>query len=305
LRGSYRGYEVLSMPPISSGGTALIQMLNVLEGYDLKAPGHGSAGAIHLVTEAMRRAYADRARHLGDPDFNPGMPIERLTSKDYAAALRRTIRPDRASVSSPASFEWPVESEETTHLSVVDAERNCVALTYTLEAGYGSRIVVPGAGFLLNNEMGDFNAGPGLTDAEGLVGTEPNLAQPGKRMLSSMTPTILVKDGKPFMVIGSPGGRTIINTVLETILNVVDFGMNVQEAIDAPRFHHQWLPDQIRYERFGFSPDTLRALRAMGHAVDEVAGQGVAQGIVIDPGSGILEGGFDRRSPDSGAAGVH
>jgi gamma-glutamyltranspeptidase/glutathione hydrolase len=280
-------------------------MLNVLEGYDLRESGALSARTIHLVAEAMRRAFADRARHLGDPDFDRSLPIERLISKDYAAALRLTIRPDKASTSSPASYEWPVESDETTHLSVVDAERNCVALTYTLEAGYGSRIVVPGAGFLLNNEMGDFNAGPGLTDATGLIGTAPNLAQPGKRMLSSMSPTILVSDGRPFMVIGSPGGRTIINTVLETILNVVDFGMNVQEAIDAPRFHHQWLPDEIRYERLGFSPDTLRALQAMGHALRETSLQGVAQGIVVDPGSGLLEGGFDRRSSDSGAAGVH
>jgi gamma-glutamyltranspeptidase/glutathione hydrolase len=305
LRGSYRGHEVLAMPPSSSGGTALLQMLNVLEGYDLRESGALSAHTIHLVTEAMRRAFADRARYLGDPDFDRSMPIERLISRDYAAALRLTIRPDRASTSSPASFEWPVESDETTHLSVVDGERSCVALTYTLEAGYGSRIVVPGAGFLLNNEMGDFNAGPGLTDATGLIGTAPNLVQPGKRMLSSMSPTILVKDGQPFMVIGSPGGRTIINTVLETVLNVVDFGMNVQEAIDAPRFHHQWLPDEIRYERLGFSPDTLRALQARGHALRETPLQGVAQGIVVDPGSGLLEGGFDRRSSDSGAAGVH
>jgi len=278
-------------------------MLNILEGYDLEGSGYASARSVHLVAEAMRRAYADRARYLGDPEFNPGLPLERLLSKDYAAGLRRTIRPDRASVSSPESFEWPVESEETTHLSVVDSRRNAVSLTYTLEYGYGSRIVVPGAGFLLNNEMGDFNAAPGLTDASGLIGTDPNLAQPGKRMLSSMTPTILVKDGAPFMVIGSPGGRTIINTVLEAILNVVDFGMNIQEAIDAPRFHHQWLPDQIRYERLGLSPDTLRALQAMGHAVREVPSQGVAQGIVVDPESGLLEGGFDPRSPDSGAKG--
>ena len=161
------------------------------------------------------------------------MPIATLISKEYAARLRATIRPDRASVSSPSSFEWPPESSETTHLSVVDAARNAVSLTYTLEAGYGSKIVVPGAGFLLNNEMGDFNAGPGLTDADGLIGTEPNLAAPGKRMLSSMTPTIVAKDGQLFMVTGSPGGRTIINTVLHTILNVVDFGMNAQEAVDA------------------------------------------------------------------------
>jgi gamma-glutamyltranspeptidase/glutathione hydrolase len=304
LHGSYRGYEVIAMPPASSGGTALLEMLNVLEGYDLCAMGAGSSAAVHLVAETMRRAFADRARHLGDPEANPAMPIERLISKPYAAELRRSIRPDRATASSPERFDWPAESDETTHLSVVDAERNAVSLTYTLESGYGSRIVVPGAGFLLNNEMGDFNAGPGLTNADGLIGTEPNLAAPGKRMLSSMTPTILVKDGTPFLVIGSPGGRTIVNSVLLCILNLVDFGMNVQEAIDFGRFHHQWLPDEIAYERLGLSPDTLEALRARGHALRETRSQGAAQGIVIDPASGLLEGGYDRRAPDSLAVGV-
>ena len=188
-----------SMPPVSSGGTALIQMLNVLEGFDSAANGWGSAENTHLTVEAMRRAYADRARHLGDPAFNPSMPIATLISKDYAAALRSGIRLDRASVSSPTSFEWPPESDQTTHLSVVDAGRNAVAMTFTLEAGYGSKIVVPGAGFLLNNEMGDFNAGPGLTDATGLIGTEPDLAAPGKRMLSSMTPTIVARNGALLM----------------------------------------------------------------------------------------------------------
>jgi len=294
---------VITMPPASSGGTALLQMLNVLEGYGMAAFGAGSAATLHHATEAMRRAFADRARHLGDPEFNPEMPIARLVSKEYAAGLRRTIHADRASVSSPGSFEWTAEGDETTHLSVVDAQRNAVALTYTLEYGYGSRIVVPGAGFLLNNEMGDFNAGPGLTDAEGLIGTDPNLAQPGKRMLSSMTPTILAKDGRLFMVTGSPGGRTIINTVLFTILNVVDFGMNAQEAVDAPRIHHQWLPDRVNHERLGFSPDTLALLRARGHVLREVASQGVAEVIVVNPRDGVLEGGVDRRAPDGGAAG--
>ena len=211
LMGAYRGYEVIGMPPISSGGTALIQMLNVLEGYDLAKDGPRSATTIHRVAESMRRAFADRARYLGDPDFNKAMPIARLISKDYANGLRKTIREDAASVSTPTTFEWPAESNETTHLSVVDRDQNAVSLTYTLEDGYGSKIVVPGAGFLLNNEMGDFNAGPGLTDVNGLVGTEPNLAQPGKRMLSSMTPAILTKDNELFMVVGSPGGRTITN----------------------------------------------------------------------------------------------
>jgi gamma-glutamyltranspeptidase/glutathione hydrolase len=302
LRGEYRGHVVLSMPPISSGGVALLQMLNVLEGYDLAANGYQSAATIHLVVEAMRRAFADRAAHLGDPAFNPHMPVERLISKDYAAELRRTIDPRKASVSSPAMFSWPPVSSETTHLSVVDAARNAVSLTYTLEYSYGSRIVVPGAGFLLNNEMGDFNAGPEMTTADGLIGTTPNLAEPGKRMLSSMTPTILEQDGKLLMVTGTPGGRTIINTVLQTILNVVDFRMNAQEAVDAGRFHHQWLPDRITYERFGFSVDTIAKLRAMGHQVVEETRQGVAEVIMLDAAADVLEGALDRRQPDGGVA---
>lgn len=303
LRGTYRGYEIFSMPPPSSGGVALVEMLNILEGYDLAASGYGSARTLHLIIEAMRRAYADRAQYLGDPDFNPDMPVARLISKDYAAELRGTIHPERASKSSPTSFTWSREGAETTHLSIVDRERNAVALTYTLEYGYGSRIVVPGAGFLLNNEMGDFNAGPGLTTAEGLIGTPPNLAQPGKRMLSSMTPTIVSRDGRLFMVTGSPGGRTIINTVLFTLLHVVDFGMNAQEAVDAPRLHHQWLPDRVTVERYGFSPDTLGLLRKWGHEVRETRAQGVAQVIVYRADEDLLEGGLDRRAPDGGAVG--
>lgn len=299
-RGTYRGYEVTSIPPPSSGGTALVEMLNVLEGYDLRSAGFGSAHNVHLIVESMRRAFADRAQYLGDPDFNPGMPIERLISKEYAAGLRKTISAKRASASSPASFSWPAESNETTHVSVVDEHRNAVALTYTLEYSYGSHIVVPGAGFLLNNEMGDFNPKAGLTTADGLIGTEPNLAAPQKRMLSSMTPTILSKDGKLFMVTGSPGGRTIINTVLLTILNIVDFGMNAQEAVDAGRFHHQWLPDRIVHERLALSPDTITLLRAKGHELREVANQGRAQ-VIVQPAGDLLEGGVDRRSADAGA----
>ena len=185
----------------------------------------------------------------------------------------------------------------------MDAKRNAVSLTYTLEYGYGSRIVVPGAGFLLNNEMGDFNAAPGLTDDRGLIGTDANLARPGKRMLSSMSPTIIAKDGQLFMVSGSPGGRTIINTVLGTILNVIDFGMNAQEAVDAGRIHHQWMPDRLQVERYGFSADTLKLLRDMGHTVQEGGGQGAAQVIVFNPKDNMLEGGVDRRPADGGAAG--
>jgi gamma-glutamyltranspeptidase/glutathione hydrolase len=304
VKGTYRGYELISMPPPSSGGVGLVEMLNILEGYNLKAMGFMSAAQIHVMTEAMKRGYADRARFLGDPDFNTGMPLTHLTSKEYAAELRKTINPERASKPSPTTFEWPHESDETTHISVVDANRNAVSMTYTLEQVYGVKIVVPGAGFLLNNEMGDFNAAPEMTTEQGLIGTKPNLAEPGKRMLSSMAPTILVKDGKLFMVTGSPGGRTIINTVLETIVNAVDFGMNAQEAVDAPRFHHQWLPDVINYEKFGFSPDTLKELERRGQTLREGGAQGAAQVIIYDAKEDVLEGGNDRRAADGAAIGV-
>ena len=301
VKGTYRGYEVISVPPPSGGGVALIEMLNLLEGYDLASTGFGSAKSLHPIIESMRRGFADRAQHMGDPDFNPQMPVARLISKGYADELRKTINPRKASPSSPSSFTWRHESDETTHLSIVDGNRNAVAMTYTLEYGYGSRIVVPGAGFLLNNEMGDFNAGPGLTDADGLIGTDPNLAMPGRRMLSSMTPTILTKDGKLFMVTGSPGGRTIINTVLQTILNVVDFKMGAQDAVDAGRFHHQWLPDRVTYERNSLSPDSVAILKEMGHTVQDGGSQGVAE-VIVDRGDS-LEGGVDRRQADGSAAG--
>ena len=304
VRGSYRGYEVLSMPPPSSGGTVLIEMLNVLEGYDLGKMEFGSGDRIHIMTETMKRAFADRARYLGDPDFIPDMPIARLTSKDYAATLRKTINLNRAAAPSPDTFEWRRESDQTTHLSVVDRNRNAVALTYTLEQGYGAKIVVPGAGFLLNNEMGDFNAGPGLTSPTGLIGTEPNLARPGKRMLSSMAPTILVRNGQLFMVTGSPGGRSIINTVLEIIVNVVDFGMNAQQAVDAGRFHHQWLPDRIEHEWFGLPPATAADLLRRGHQLQVREYQGVAETIVYNAADDVLEGADDGRVPDGAAIGI-
>jgi gamma-glutamyltranspeptidase/glutathione hydrolase len=304
VKGSYRGYEVIAMAPPSSGGVGLVEMLNLLEGYDLKAMGFGSASEIHVLAESMKRAYADRAKYLGDPDFNRDMPIDRLMSKPYATDLRKTISLEKASKSSPATFEWPHESDETTHISVVDADRNAVSMTYTLEQGYGVKIVVPGAGFLLNNEMGDFNDAPEMTTERGSIGTKPNLAEPGKRMLSSMTPTILARDGKLFMVTGSPGGRTIINTVLETIVDAVDFGMNAQEAVDAARFHHQWLPDVINYERFGFSPDTITELERRGHTLREGGGQGVAQVIIYNEKEDMLDAGSDRRAADGAAVGV-
>ena len=300
IRGTYRGYEVISMGPPSSGGIALVEMLNILEGYDLRAMGHNSAEYIHHLAEAMRRAYRDRARWVADTDFAE-VPIERLTSKEYAAELRATIDPERASRSSPEDVELVAESMETTHYSVVDANGMAVSVTYTLEASYGSKITVPGAGFLLNNEMGDFNAAPGLTNERGLIGTEPNLARPEQRMLSSMTPTILAKDGRVVAVIGSPGGRTIINTVLQLTLNLVDFGMSIEEAVSAPRIHHQWLPDEIRIERAGADAETIRRLEAMGHTVRVTGTQGRAHSVVVDA-AGVRIGFADPRDEDAGAA---
>ncbi len=299
LRGTYRGVEVLAAPPPSSGGQVLLQALNILEGYDLRATGVGSPTAIHLTAEALRRAFADRAQHLGDPAFNPAMPLERLLSKAYAAELRATISPDRASVSAPERFTWPRDRPNTTHLSVVDRKGNAVSLTYTLEDSYGLRRIVPGAGFLLNNELGDFNAGPGLTDAQGLIGTVPNLAQPGKRPLSSMCPVILVKDGAVLLVSGSPGGRSIPSTVLNTVVNVVDFDMDARAAVDSPRFHHPWLPDRIQAEA-DLPVATKAALKAMGHVLKEVKKQGCAQVILVR--GGRVEGAADtKRWADSGA----
>lgn len=303
---TYRGYRVISMSPPSSGGVTLGIMLNVLEGYDLEALGHNSAAYLHLLAEVMRRAYRDRARYLGDPDFNPDMPVEHLLSKEYAASLRQTINPWLASKSDPAELEQLAETSETTHYSVVDGEGNAVSTTYTLEQWYGSKIVVEGAGFLLNNEMGDFNPVPGRTDTTGLIGTPANRIAPGKRMLSSMTPTIVVRQDTTYMVVGSPGGRTIINTVLQCILNVVDFGMNISEAIDAPRIHHQWLPDVLRIEKYGTTVDTIRLLQGMGHCVRvsrSANSQGRAMAILIEPGTGVRLGAADPRSPDGAALG--
>jgi gamma-glutamyltranspeptidase/glutathione hydrolase len=299
IRGTYRGYDIISMPPPSSGGTILVQLLNILEGFDLAKSGLHSAQTLHLMAESMRRAFSVRAQYLGDPDFNPDMPIARLTSKAYAEKLRKTIDPKSASASAPDRFDWPTESPETTHFSVVDKERNAVSLTYTIER---PMMMVVGAGFLLNSELGDFNAGPGLTSSDGLIGTPPNLAGPGKRPLSSMSPTIVTKDGELFMVTGTPGGRTIINTVLQTILYAVDFGMNAQEVIDAGRIHHQWLPDQIRYEQDAFSPDTLEMLKQRGHQLEPTQALGCAQVIIYNKEENLLEGGSDRRRHDGGVA---
>lgn len=303
IESTYRDYTIYSMPPPCSGGVTLSIMLNILEGFDLKDLGHNSAAYIHVVAEAMRRAYADRAQYLGDPDFNPNMPVDWLISKEHAQKLRESIDMQKASPSDPNSFVWGAESTETTHFSVVDARGNAVSNTFTLEQWYGAKIVAAGAGFLYNNEMGDFNAVPGKTDTTGLIGTRPNLIAPEKRMLSSMTPTIVVKDGKTFMAIGSPGGRTIINTVLQTILNVVDFDMNIFEAIDTPRFHHQWLPDVIRIEELGTTTDSARLLEQMGHHIAWFGTQGRAMGIMIDPESDFRMGAADPRSPNGAAVG--
>ncbi len=264
--GTYRGYEVVSMPPPSSGGVLLVQMLNMLEPHDIKAKGFGSAAAAHHLIEAERRAYADRAEYLGDPDFYP-VPVERLTSKEYARTRFADFDQTKASRSTAigAGAPPPDESPDTTHLSVIDRAGNAVAFTTTLNLSYGSKIVVEDTGILLNNEMDDFSAKDDAPNAFGLIGRAANAIEPGKRMLSSMTPTLLVKDGGVVLATGSPGGSTIITTVLQVVVNMIDHGMSVADAVGAPRFHHQWLPDRIIYEPFAFSPDTLSLLRAMGH----------------------------------------
>jgi gamma-glutamyltranspeptidase/glutathione hydrolase len=296
LRSTYRGHEVIAMPPVSSGGIALIQALNILEAYPLAEYGHNSSQTIHLVAEASRRVFADRSEWLGDPAFF-AVPVSGLISKSYAAELRRTIDPDRATPSSAVKPGAPAgrESAETTHYSVIDDSGNTVSTTTTLNGAYGNGQVVTGAGFLLNNEMDDFSAKPGSPNMFGMVGGAANAIEPGKRMLSSMTPTLVLKDGKPLLVVGSPGGPRIITTVLQVVLNVVDHGMDVQEAVDAPRFHHQWLPDHIRLERQGFPLDVRRALEARGHTLEDRPDMGDVHAIWIDPGTGIRYGASDPR----------
>jgi gamma-glutamyltranspeptidase/glutathione hydrolase len=300
IRGTFRGYEIISMPPPSSGGVAIVQMLNILEAYDLRSMGQGSAAYFHHVAEAQRLAYRDRAQHLADMDFWE-VPIATLTSKEYAAELRAQIDPQRAGVSAPTQIVQRPESMETTHYSVVDSDGMAVSVTYTLEAGYGSKITVAGGGFLLNNEMGDFNPWPGMTSETGQIGTDPNLARPGQRMLSSMSPTIIARDGQLVAVIGSPGGRTIINTVLNIALNITEFGMGLEDALAAPRSHHQWLPDRLSIESRMEDEGVIRALEAMGHTVSHGGSQGQAHSVMIEAG-GVRVGVPDPRSTDSGAA---
>ncbi|HIL69471.1 MAG TPA: gamma-glutamyltransferase, partial [Verrucomicrobia bacterium] len=303
VHGTFRGFDIYAMGPPSSGGVAIIEMLNILEPFDLKSMGHNSAEYLHLLVETMRKAFADRAAFLGDPDFNPDLPIELLGSKSYAEKFRQSLSLRSASKSRVSSITEPEESEQTTHFSVMDDQGNTVSLTFTLENSYGSKMVVQGAGFLLNNEMGDFNPVPGLTDQNGLIGTQPNRVAPGKRMLSSMTPTIVSHKGRAVMAIGSPGGRTIINTVLQVILNVLVFDMNIAEAVEAGRVHHQWFPDRIDLETRATSSDSLKILQNMGHAYRLRGSQGRAMGIWFDTKKKLFTGAADSRSPDGAAFG--
>lgn len=303
VRGTYRGYEIVSMPPPSSGGVHLIQILNALEGYPIAALGQNSAETIHLMAEAMKLAYADRSEYLGDPDF-VDVPIAALTSKAYASAMRAKISNDFATPSAmikPADLA-PYESDQTTHFSIVDKAGNAVSNTYTINLNYGSGMVADGTGVLMNNEMDDFSAKPGVPNAFGLIGGDANAVQPAKRPLSSMTPTIVLKDGKTWLVTGSPGGARIITTVLQVIMNMIDHGMNVAEASTAPRVHHQWLPDELRIEE-GISPDTLRLLAAKGHVIAIKPVMGSTQSIMRDPASGNLLGASDPRRPDAATLG--
>ncbi len=319
VRGTYRGYEIISAPPPSSGGTVLIESLNILEGYDLGKLGDRSAQSIHFTTEAFRRAFFDRAEFLGDPDFSK-IPVAQLIDKKYGAAWRETIAADHASASNelkrPAIFSeleqyaaahpQPLanhESPHTTHYSVVDAEGNAVAVTTTINDWFGSRVTADGLGFLLNDEMDDFSAKPGVPNSDGLIQGAANAIGPGKRPLSSMTPTIVVRDGKTFLVLGSPGSSKIITTVANVLMGVVVYGMNIQEAVNAPRFHNQWLPDVLNVERW-FSPDTVEALEKMGYHVQFGLGQGSDAGsywsdaecIAIDAKTGERLGASDYRN---------
>jgi gamma-glutamyltranspeptidase / glutathione hydrolase len=305
VRGNYRGYEIISMPPPSSGGAVLIEMLNILEGFDLQKMEASSSDRYHLMAEAMRRAFADRAEYMGDSDFVK-VPVPGLIDKSYAATLRTTINTDRASTSAEVRAGRPAgyESDETTHFTVVDAEGNAVSNTYTLNNSYGSAAVAKGTGMLLNDEMDDFAAKPGTPNMYGLIQGERNAVAPKKRPLSAMTPTIVLrKDGSLWFTVGSPGGPAIINTVLCIITNVVDYEMNIQQAIDFPRIHHQWLPDELVGEPFGLSGDTQRALTARGHKLAKLRYLGDAEGIMIEEKTGMRLGATDPRRSDGQAVG--
>ena len=310
VRGTYRGYQVISAPPPSSGGVALLETLNILEGYDLHALGSRSAKSIHLTVESFRRAFFDRAEFMSDPDFTP-VPVAQLIDKQFAARWRESIDPVRATPSDSlkrpkfealdqlASTRAPMavrEGGNTTHLSVVDPQGNAVAMTTTLNDSFGSRVTVPGLGFLLNDEMDDFTVKPGVANLYGLIQSAANAIAPNKRPLSSMTPAIVLKDERLFLVLGSPGGATIISTVANIIMGVIDFGLDIQQAVNAPRFHQQWVPDELRLEKFGFSPDTLPLLSNGGYELKQTGYWGDAECIAVDPRTGDRLGASDGRN---------
>jgi gamma-glutamyltranspeptidase/glutathione hydrolase len=300
---TFRGSEIYSVGPPSSGGIVLCQMLNILERYDLRKDGRESPISLHRITEAMRRGFFTRADKLGDPDF-VDIPVASLISKEYADQLARTIGLRATPSRELASYAiLPAESEHTTHLSCIDQTGNAVALTYTLEDSYGAKCVVAGAGFVLNNEMGDFNVIPGRTDVAGRIGTPANLIAPQKRMLSSQTPTLVLKDGHVQMVTGSPGGRTIPNTTLWVVLNYLEFALDPRAAVDAPRSHHQWLPDELLLEGRAWPDGTRAALLGMGHALKTSNRQGIANTIIVDRAGKKLFGIADHRSATARASG--
>ena len=303
LTGTYRGVQVITMPPPSSGGIALLQMLGMLSKDNLSATGFQSSGSLHLMVEAMKRAFADRAEHLADPDFHP-VPVAKLLDPAYITTRRASIGEQATPSKEIKGMVADNEGHNTTHYSVVDKEGNAVSNTYTLNTGYGSGVVIPGTGVLMNNEMDDFATQPGKPNGFGLIQSEKNNVQAGKRPLSSMTPTILVQDGKLFAVLGSPGGPTIINTVFQTIVNVVDFRMNIQQAVAGPRFHHQWMPDRIDWEPFGLPADLRAAMQSKGHVfANSGSRMGSCQAILVEASTGDRLVGVDPRVATSGAAG--
>ncbi|RPI73346.1 MAG: gamma-glutamyltransferase [Ignavibacteriales bacterium] len=295
VKGIYRGYDIISMAPPSSGGVCLIELLNILENYEFKKENWGSSSYIHKLVEAMKYVYADRSKHLGDPDYYD-VPVSSLISKEYSKEIFNQIK-DTATASSeilPSEQISFYESEETTHYSVYDSYGNAVSTTTTLNSSYGNKIVADGLGFLMNNEMDDFSAKPGEPNIFGLIGGEANSIEPGKRMLSSMTPTIVLKDGKPYLIVGSPGGSTIITVVLQVVLNCLDFGMDIKQAIDMPRIHHQWLPDRIDYEPFSLETDIKENLLELGHILGNERELGRVEGILIDENN-LIWGATDPR----------
>ena len=303
MLGKYKDFEIIAMPPPSSGGVALIEMLNMMEQANLDSVEFNSTEYVHLVAEVMRRAFADRAEHLGDPDFNLNMPLDKLISKEFAKNRFQNIDFKKASISDSSKFGQLYDGQNTTHLSVIDKEGNSVSLTYTLEQSYGSGMGSKKLGFIFNNEMGDFNPQPGYTNSGWLIGTEANVIAPEKRMLSSMSPTIITKNGEPYLIIGSPGGRTIINTVFQTILCVLEYNMPLQKAIESMKIHHQWMPDQISYEKDLLSPDTRKALEQMGHTMLGRTNLGRLMGILVLEKENTYLGVSDSSSPDGAAIG--